>query len=390
MAPVIRNLRRWQQLALEAWLTHNKRGIVSVVTGAGKTFFALHCINHYQRQNAAASVLISVPTAALLDQWLEELVSFFDLPPKFVNVLKANRQIKRGRINIGVINTVSKLTSLPDTPEVFLIVDECHRAASPTFREVFNIRKRASLGLSATPERPYDNWFNEVLVPELGPVIYRYSYDEALQDGVIVPFDLNNVIFDFTEAEQDEYDKLTKAISRAVAQHGPESHDAVRLMLRRARFSNSCPTRLRISLKLVARHLGRKILVFHEDIKAAEFLHDVLQDNSVPTGLYHSKLTLSRRVATLHNYRIGKTSVLVCCRALDEGFNVPETEIGIIAASTATYRQRIQRLGRVLRPAVNKNHAIVYSIVASIPEIKRLVAEAEELREIAKIEWSRA
>jgi superfamily II DNA or RNA helicase len=80
----------------------------------------------------------------------------------------------------------------------------------------------------------------------------------------------------------------------------------------------------------------------------------------------------------------------VSCRALDEGFNVPESEIGIIAASTATHRQRIQRLGRVLRPAPNKERAIIYSIVASVPEIRRLAAEAEDLKEIAEIEWSRA
>jgi superfamily II DNA or RNA helicase len=95
-------------------------------------------------------------------------------------------------------------------------------------------------------------------------------------------------------------------------------------------------------------------------------------------------------VQTLHEYRTGKIKVLVSCRALDEGFNVPETEVGIIAASTATYRQRVQRLGRVLRPATGKERAIIYSIVASAPEIRRLAAEAEDLKEIAKVEWSRA
>jgi hypothetical protein len=59
-------------------------------------------------------------------------------------------------------------------------------------------------------------------------------------------------------------------------------------------------------------------------------------------------------------------------RALDEGFNVPETEVGIIATSTATPRQRIQRLGRVLRPTEGKNGATVYTLVATEPEIQRL------------------
>ncbi|MEK6303151.1 MAG: DEAD/DEAH box helicase [Acidobacteriota bacterium] len=390
MPDIYRPLRQWQEQALEAWLSGNRRGIVSVVTGAGKTFFALNCIKEFQRRTAAATVLVTVPTEALFDQWFEELVSFFDMPPNFLNLLTSKSPIKRGRINIGIINTAAKLASASNNPEVFLIVDECHKAASPVLRSVFNVPRRASLGLSATPERPYDDWFEQVLVPELGPVIYEYSYKEALRDKVIVPFHLHNILFEFTEEEQNEYDRLTHRIGRAFSQHGAESDQVVRLLLQRARFANSSPSRIRIALKLVARHRGQKILLFHEDIRACEFIFEVLQKNSVPAGIYHSKISLARRVKTLQEYRAGKISVLVSCRALDEGFNVPETEIGIIAASTATYRQRIQRLGRILRPAPGKDNAIVYSIVASVPEIRRLASEAENLRDVAKTEWSRA
>jgi superfamily II DNA or RNA helicase len=177
-------MRRWQEEAMQAWFASGKRGIVSVVTGGGKTFFALKCINEFQRRVAAATVLITVPTEALLDQWFEELISFFDMPPRFLNLVSRSRPIKRGRMNIGVINTVAKLGVEKNNPEVFLVVDECHKSASPFLRGIFNIPRLASLGLSATPERPYDDWFEEVLVPNLGPVIYNYSYKEAMRDSV--------------------------------------------------------------------------------------------------------------------------------------------------------------------------------------------------------------
>src|SRR5688500_13172034 len=118
MTAVHRSLRIWQERALEAWLHEGQRGIVSVVTGGGKTFFALNCIKEFQRRTAAATVLITVPTEALFDQWLEELVSFFDVSPRFLNVLKSKSSIKRGRINLGVINTVAKLATSNDNPEV--------------------------------------------------------------------------------------------------------------------------------------------------------------------------------------------------------------------------------------------------------------------------------
>ncbi len=80
----------------------------------------------------------------------------------------------------------------------------------------------------------------------------------------------------------------------------------------------------------------------------------------------------------------------VTCRALDEGFNVPEAQLGIIAASTATRRQRIQRLGRVLRPSKEKERAVVYTLVATGPEIVRLKDEEAELEGVANVSWSRA
>jgi superfamily II DNA or RNA helicase len=77
-------------------------------------------------------------------------------------------------------------------------------------------------------------------------------------------------------------------------------------------------------------------------------------------------------------------------RALDEGFNVPETEVGSIATSTATPRQRIQRLGRVLRPTEGKNGATVYTLVATEPEIQRLREEEQDLEGVADVTWSKA
>ncbi len=82
--------------------------------------------------------------------------------------------------------------------------------------------------------------------------------------------------------------------------------------------------------------------------------------------------------------------MLVTCRALDEGFNVPETEVGIIAASTATQRQRIQRMGRVLRPANGKDGATVYTLVATDPEVARLKKEEKELEGVANVTWAKA
>ena len=95
--------------------------------------------------------------------------------------------------------------------------------------------------------------------------------------------------------------------------------------------------------------------------------------------IYHSQVGPSVRRDNLRLFRQGVFDVLVDCRALDEGINIPETQVAIIAAATASERQRIQRLGRVLRPAPGKDAALIYTLYAIEAEASRLANEARDL-----------
>jgi superfamily II DNA or RNA helicase len=378
--------RPWQEEAYSRWQANNRAGIISVVTGGGKTIFALTCIDRLRPD----TTLVVVPTVALLDQWWAETSDYFDLDLDEIHVVRGTSGLRRGTVNLAVLNTASRIIEGGHARECFLIVDECHKAASERFRTALDVPKLASLGLSATPDRQYDEGLTEVLVPALGPVVYEYTYKDALRDGVIVPFALKNIVFDLEEETREAYDKLTKAIARSISKNGIDAEESIALMLKRARVLNLSLERVRLALKLVAAHPGMKILVFHEDIRACNLIHEVLTQNGVKAGLYHSKLPLKARASMLAAYKKGLLDTLVTCRALDEGFNVPETQIGIIAASTATRRQRIQRLGRILRPSSSKDAATIYTLVATEPEIARLKTEEEELEGVASITWGHA
>lgn len=380
------SLREWQKDALANWEGAGHRGIVEVVTGAGKTVFALACIDHLRPE----TTLVVVPTIALLEQWWGEIAKYFDLKIDEVNIITGKKQIRSGTINLAVLNTAAKLFQDGKGRASFLIVDECHKAASEQFRKILRVPKIASLGLSATPERPYDSGLTDVLIPGLGPVVFRYTYKDALRDGIIVPFVLRNVVFELEEDRKRDYEKLTKAIARSISKHGADAEETVALLLRRTRLINLSLNRIRLTIRIVAANINRRILIFHEDIEACNLMHEILAENGVRAGIYHSKLRVRQRVDMLHAYRNGAIDVLVTCRALDEGFDVPETEIGIIAASTATRRQRIQRLGRVLRPSKGKEGATIYSLVTTAPEIGRLKEEEERLEGVAEVSWGRA
>jgi superfamily II DNA or RNA helicase len=372
--------------AMARWVEAGHRGIISVVTGGGKTVFALSCISELRPD----TTLVVVPTTALLEQWWEEAAAYFSLHLEDIHLVRSAGRLRAGSINIAVINTASTLPPKGKWGRLLLIIDECHKAASDSFRKVLEIENVASLGLSATPERPFDDGLEEVLIPSLGPVIFRYDYTAALKDGVIVPFTLNNVVFELEPERQAEYDKLSKAIALSMQSEGPEAARTIALMLKRARVLNLSMNRVKIALRLVGLNRSRRTLIFHEDIQACEIISAVLQGAGVPACIYHSQMALKARAEALRRYRAGTSEVLVTCRVLDEGFNVPETQLGIIAASTSTRRQRIQRLGRVLRPAADKESADIYTLVATGPEIVRLKEEEQLLEGVASIRWSRA
>ena len=172
--------RTWQTAALNAW-TSSFRGIASVVTGGGKTTFAQMCMLAFRARHPAARFVIVVPTLALLDQWHVSLREDLGVPESTISLYSTDSKPQQANIvNLMVTNTAR--TSAPPLSHNFatmLIVDECHRAASASNALALTGSPTATLGLSATPEREYDDLFSSVLVPALGPVVFRYDYNSS-------------------------------------------------------------------------------------------------------------------------------------------------------------------------------------------------------------------
>ena len=269
---------------------------------------------------------------------------------------------------------------------------ECHRAGSPENAKALRGDHAAALGMSATPNRDYDDGLDDFLIPALGPVIFEYGYNEAARDGVISPFNLVNVRIDLLPDEEAEYESLTRQLHRVMRTSSDGlSKDARvnRILQRRARVVALASMRVPVAVRIASDHPAEKTLVFHEEIEGAERIYELLAERSLNTTIYHSRISPVIRRDNLRLFRRGAFDVLVSCRALDEGANVPETSVAILSSSTASARQRIQRMGRVLRPALGKSHATIYTVYATDPEERRLAREARKLVEASSVSWQR-
>ena len=169
---ILEGLREWQGKALKEWEKSGCRGIVQVATAGGKTRFALACIATWQLKRNDKCLVI-VPTLALQDQWVLAIADDLGIDREQISVWGEDNDLSR-QFHVMVVNTARKKSALvaEEADRLFLIADECHRYGSPKNGEALQVETAASLGLSATAERQYDDGLQEILVPCLGEIIY--------------------------------------------------------------------------------------------------------------------------------------------------------------------------------------------------------------------------
>ena len=96
----------------------------------------------------------------------------------------------------------------------------------------------------------------------------------------------------------------------------------------------------------------------------------IVQEVSKTTTVKKFISDVKGRSEILDKYAKGEIEVLTSMKCLDEGVDVPRSEMAIFCASTGNPRQFIQRRGRILRKHPDKHMAIIHDLVVA-PEISR-------------------
>lgn len=409
------SLYLWQEGAVQAWAgvgiakdprtgeslagDEEFRGIISAVTGAGKTFTATECIWVWLQDNPTGRVTVLVPTRGLQRQWRGDMVRAF--PNMRIGMLGGGRSDFQ-QISIVTMNTAAKGLPEVDGPHLF-VVDECHNIGSD-YRQyaIRNNDHTAVLGLSATPARE-DSGLT-VVSHLCGPIVYNYKFDQALSDGVIIPFTVRAVSVPLSHTELSEYEEITQQIRKIsfvlrkrygstnwfTMRQDPNDPDTALvtfkdLCMKRKRLVNECHFRFEAVDEILRMHEDSKTMIFHERIKQIEWMHDKYRglcpevipnceqtweevaltppDCSEWIGMnpeiYHGERPKGENDSALDRFANGDSQLLLSCKALREGIDVPSCDLGIMVSGTNSARARVQTLGRCLRRG-DKTEAVVY------------------------------
>jgi superfamily II DNA or RNA helicase len=374
--------REYQQAALDAWRTHDRRGSVVLPTGSGKTFLGIQAI-----ADAGVATLVVAPTIDLMNQWHATLTNAFgdqlphkggDGPEQAVGVLGGGTHEIRP---ITVTTYDSAYRYIDEYGDQFglLIADEIHHLPAPTYRQIPEMAIAPyRLGLTATYERADDA--HELLEDTglIGPVVYEEEVDE-LAGEYLSEYETIHMQVELTDDERSQYDEeygiyreyvdthdfdLWKAEGyQEFLAHTSYDTDGRRALIAKQRaeeLARTAAKKLDTLDTLLKRHHDDRTIIFTAN---NDFAYEISQEFIVPCITHQTKT--DERTEILERFRTGEYSILATSQVLDEGIDVPAANVGIILSGSASKRQYAQRLGRILRPTDERQPARLYEIIAT-------------------------
>src|SRR5437867_4322676 len=143
-------LRPEQKAAADSMLGH-ETGVLAATTAFGKTVVAAWLV-----AQRGVNTLVLVHRRQLLDQWIERLATFLELPAKSIGRIGGGHNKPNGLLDVAVIQSLVRKNIVNDCVAEYgqVIVDECHHLSARSFEQVVRQAKaRFVLGLSATVTR---------------------------------------------------------------------------------------------------------------------------------------------------------------------------------------------------------------------------------------------
>lgn len=349
-----------QEKALNCFL-EREHGILAMATGTGKTVTAIKIINKLFEQGKIKRVVITMYGNDLLDQWAKQMREKYknkQIYYQYGTQKELSKFIIHPDNSILLISreagNLTKLLNLLDRApgnycdDTLFVFDEVHGAGSNSFVE--NLSGRISpykyrLGLSATPEREYDDKGNDFLLSEIGEIIFEFTLKDAIQKGILCEFDYIPLPYVLTDEEKQKKKKII-AIFNAKKESG-EPYNETEMFTQLARVNKIAIDKINTFESFIADkpELLKKSIIFVQEMEYGEKLQDVLVKH---TDKYHTYYADDEK-SNLNDFSEGKIDCLLTCKKISEGIDISSVTNILLFASDRSKLITTQRIGRALR-----------------------------------------
>lgn len=410
----------YQIEAFNNWKENGQKGFFAMATGTGKTATSLNCLLEIFKRNKYYKAIIVVPTISLVEQWAKECRKF-----GFSNIIKISSKsqswkdavaeievmeqfsVAKESINYIIIvtyaslakpNVYKKIFNFPQNKLLF-IADEAHNIGSNHLSKLLpKIPYKRRIGLSATPHRQYDENGNRQISSFFGfkdgNYTFSYSMEQAIMNNVLCRYYYYPHVVSLTNDELQQYLDLSSSIAKYLSRNGISFRDdpmLTSLLIKRKRIVHKAANKQIEFRRILSEYFEERgslkySLVYVPEGSAPDIddeINDDLSDRDSDCSQLidtytsiikniNSNVTVAKFTADTNNrnellemFASGKLDVLTSMKCLDEGVDVPRSEMAIFCASTGNPRQFIQRRGRILRTHKDKKYAIIHDLVVA-------------------------
>lgn len=354
-----------QDIAVKTFL-EKEHGILAMATGTGKTVTAMKIINKLFDSGEIRRVVITMYGNDLLDQWAIQIRENYK--NKQINYHYASQKMMKDFVmhpddSILILSrdarNLSKLLDLFDRlpgdyrNDTLFVFDEVHGAGSNTFVENLSGRLspyRYRLGLSATPEREYDEAGNDFLLNEIGEVIFEFTLQDAIKKGILCEFNYIPLSYVLTEEEKLKKRKIIAVFN--AKKEGGEPVDEKDMFTQLALVNKTAVNKLEEFENLISQRpeLLQKCIIFVQTMEYGAKLQEILVRYS---DKYHTYYADDEKI-NLENFAAGKIDCLLTCKKISEGIDISSVTNIILFSSDRSRLVTTQRIGRALR--LDKNN----------------------------------
>ncbi len=350
---------------LDAWWKQSGRGVVVLPTGTGKTHLANLAI-----EKAGRPTLVITPTIDLMNQWYDELTMSFG--------------VEVGLLGGGYYDVQPLTVTTYDSAYInmerlgnrfgLVVFDECHHLPGPTYgQSAITAIAPYRLGLTATPERADNAHLH--LDQLIGPIVYRREITQ-LRGEFLAEYRVMTLYVSLSDEERARYEQARELYRSFVQQSGidmrkpdgwsrflyvafrsPEGREAFHAYREQRSLALAAPAKLKLLAQLLERHGGDRVIIFTHDNAT---VYTIARQFLVPV-ITHQTKTKERREVLLR-FNSGAYPIVATSKVLNEGVNVPEANVAIILSGSGSVREHVQRLGRILRKAGDKQ-AVLYEVI---------------------------
>lgn len=402
--------RKCQEAAKDYFMTSGFQCLFMMATGAGKTKAALYALSQLDSWQA---LLICVPGIELVEQWDADVHTFFpditvircsSLHSDWKRLLLALIQAKVPQ-KVAIITTYNSAISdfsmdkwKSIKPEkLALICDEVHNIGAKSTRRIMELEPQYRIGLSATPERHFDEEGSALILNYFNHQKYEFSIRDALREHYLVEYEYR--IFPVLMGNDDwqRYLQLTQQISKHRHSLSKEHLDSKKRRYLAERMELLYRDRADLIKKADAKTDSfdtifaelpseSRILIYGDDFPQLHKFQEKLQSLGQPFFEYTGdKDPQKARPIMLQQFRQGIRKILLAIGCLDEGIDIPSCDAAIFVSSSTSERQFIQRRGRVLRTAPGKQRAWIYDYLV-VPQLDNTASDKERQIALTMIE----